>query len=225
MNENQEEVEVAVDDTQEVVEEPQLTDEQKQSMMLRASIVTPQDQERWPILEMESKVCATPISEDDENMIVFMDDVLNELDEEAAGLAAIQVGYPKRIFLLRNGVNADGEAFNNAYINPTILFQSKDSKRGSEACLSLPGMGITHNRPKSVTLQYFDLSGELHNQTFTGFWAKAVAHEMDHLEGVMINQHLEKQLGKQSNRTKFGMKLTPQRRKAIAKRRKKKGQK
>lgn len=185
-------------------------------------IITPGDQERWPILEMSSKACSMPISSEDEEAIALMDALLNALDTEAAGLAAVQIGYPRRIFLLRNGTNPDGEAINNVYINPTITHKSKETKRDNEACLSLPHMYGRIARPKSVTLQYADLDGELHRETFSGFWARAVMHEMDHLKGSLIVKHIEKELSKQPAKTKFGMHLTPRRIKVIAKRRAKK---
>lgn len=185
----------------------------------RYPIITPNDVERFPILEMSSQECSIPVEAEDEQAIEFMDMILNELDEEAAGLAAIQIGYPRRIFLLRNGVNSNGEAENNVYINPVILNRSKEQKKTGEACLSLPGMGARFNRPKKVTLQYFDLAGEMHVETFENFWSRAVMHEMDHLNGILISKHLEQEIAKQPSRTSFGMKITPHRLNVISKRR------
>ena len=185
-------------------------------------IITPNDPERWPLLEMQSQACDLPISSDDEQVIGFMDALLDQLNDEAAGLAAIQVGYPRRIFLLRNGVDENGHVENNVYINPVILAVSREQKADGEACLSLPGMGARFKRPKSVTLGYFDISGSWQTETFTGFFARAVMHEMDHLNGILIASHLEKEIAKQPRRTSFGMLATPQRLKAIASRRAKK---
>lgn len=185
-------------------------------------IITPADPERWPLLEMESQVCSLPLSETDEEAIALMDALLNGLGDEAAGLAAVQIGYPRRIFLLRNGKNAAGEPENNAYINPVLIYQSKETKNDSEACLSLPHMAGRFHRPKSVTLKYMDISGEFHQQTFTGFWARAVMHEMDHLDGRLIVEHMEREVAKRPQRTKFGMLITPHREKVIAARRAKK---
>lgn len=185
----------------------------------RYPIITPMDPERFPILEMSSQPCSIPISVEDEQAIEFMDSLLNELDEEAAGLAAIQIGYPRAIFLLRNGVGKDGKPENNVYINPTIVSVSKEQKNSGEACLSLPGMGARFKRPKSVTLQYFDLNGQTYTETFTNFWSRAVMHEMDHLNGTLISKHLEQTIAKQPSRTSFGMRVTPQRRNVIEKRR------
>lgn len=186
---------------------------------IRNPIITPGDPDRFPLLEMESQRCSIPPSAEDEEAIALMDALLNALDEQAAGLAAVQVGYPRRIFLLRNGKDAEGKAFNNAYINPTIINSSRETKNDNEACLSLPHMVARFPRPKSLTLEYMDMYGELHRETFEGFWARAVMHEINHLDGILISQHLEKTIAKQPRKTKFGMKLTPHRRKVIANRR------
>jgi len=185
----------------------------------RNPIITPGDPERWPLLEMTSRSCQIPLTPADEQAIMDMDSILEVLGEEAAGLAAVQIGFPHRIFLLRNGKDEDGNETNNVYVNPIIITKSKATSKGGEACLSLPGMGASFPRPKSVTLRFFDLDGELQEETFTGFWARAVMHEMDHLDGILITQHLEKQVAKQPRRTSFGMKITPHRSKVIAERR------
>lgn len=183
----------------------------------RNPIITPGDPERFPLLEMPSQMCSIPVTPADEEAIMRMDEILDILDEEAAGLAAVQIGFPRRIFLLRNSTNSAGEAENNVYINPAIISKSRETKKAPEGCLSLPGMGAVFPRSKSVVLEYMDLAGDIHTETFSGFWARAVQHEIDHLNGVLITRHLEKQATRQS-----GMQNTSQRKKAIAKRRAKK---
>lgn len=186
---------------------------------IRNPIITPDDQERWPMLEMESQTCSMPLSGDDEQAIQFMDSVLEALDADAAGLAAIQIGYPRRIFLLRNGKDEDGNVCNQAYINPVIVRKSSKEKRLNEACLSLPHVAARVKRPVSLTLQYFDIAGELQTEDFNGFWAQAVMHEMDHLNGTLLTSHLQADISKRIPRNRFGMKITPHRQKKIAQRR------
>lgn len=183
-------------------------------------IIVPSDPERWPLLEVPSQAVTFPISDTDANQIAAMDAVLDELDELAAGLAAIQIGYPKQIFLLRNGpTGSNGKPTNQTYINPVIVSRSKSERADQEACLSIPGLITRCKRPKELTLRYSDINGDTQEQVFAGFWARAVMHEMDHLAGTLILSHLEKEMGKSVRRTKFGMKLTPHRLKVIAKRR------
>jgi len=168
-------------------------------------IITVADTERWPLLEMPSQHCSIPISPADEEAITLMDALLNTLDDQAAGLAAIQIGYPRRIFLLRNGKNADGEATNNAYINPVIKYKSRELKNDYEACLSLPHMTGRIRRPKSISIEYMDINGEFHTEVFNGFWARAVCHEMSHLEGGLIIHEIEKTIARQPKKSKWGM--------------------
>lgn len=180
------------------------------------TIITHNDPERFPILEALSQECSVPISETDLSHIEHMDVMLTQLGDGAAGLAAVQIGYPKRIFLLRQ------DDANRAFINPQVIAHSAEMRRRPEACLSLPGLVVRTERPKELTLKYFDLEGNEHTEKFAGFWAQAVCHEMDHLNGVLIVKHLQEQYDNQPRRTSFGMKLTPQRRNAVAKRRSKK---
>ncbi len=198
-----------------------MTETKESPKQERSPIITHMDTERFPLLEMVSQPCSLPISTDDEQAIAFMDSVLTQLDTEAAGLAAIQIGYPRRIFLLRNGINTNGEAENNVYINPVIIAKSQEQKLDNEACLSLPGMIVRCKRPKSVTIQYFDLNGKIQIETFKGFWSRCVMHEMSHLEGVLITSELEKIASKQVSKTNFGMKITTQNTKRIKDRRNK----
>ena len=190
------------------------------SVLQSNPIIVPSDAERWPLLEVPSQEVSLPLSDTDMSQIAAMDGVLDELDELAAGLAAIQIGYPKQIFLLRNGPNgSNGKPTNKTYINPIILSRSKAVRADQEACLSIPGLATRCERPKEVTLRYRDIEGNEQQETFVGFWARAVMHEMDHLSGVLLLSHLEQEMGKAVHRTKFGMKLTPHRLKVIANRR------
>lgn len=186
---------------------------------IRNPIITPSDLERWPLLEMQSQACGFPLDAAEQDAVVRMDAMLDQLNDEAAGLAAVQIGVPRRIFLLRNGTDAEGKTINNVYINPTLVSISKETKRDGEACLSLPGMAGRFPRPKWLTLEYFDIDGNLKRETFRGFWARAVMHEMDHLNGTLIIRHLERAVNKEPQRSSFGMKLTPHRLKVIAQRR------
>lgn len=180
-----------------------------------SEIITPVDQERFPLLEMASQTCEFPLNETDESVITRMDDILNELGSEAAGLAAVQIGYPKRIFLTRN--NRTGQ--NRVFINPKIVSRSRAVKNDGEGCLSIPHMGVAIKRPKTLTLSYYSLDGEQLEETFNGFDARVVCHEMDHLEGITVARHLESSMVGRTPTTSFGMKLTPQKTNEIARRR------
>ncbi len=97
---------------------------------------------------------------------------------EGAGLAAPQVGVLRRIFV----VNVEEGYFE--FINPEIISQH-GSQYGIEGCLSVVGKQGNVKRPYSVTVKYQDRKGEYHTLTAEGFFAKAISHEYDHLEGIL----------------------------------------
>jgi peptide deformylase len=178
-------------------------------------IITPMDAQRFPLLEMESQPCGLPLSDEDAEVVGYMDAALTDLGAGAVGLAAIQIGYPKRIFMLRVGDE------NRVFINPRIISQGGGLQKRGEACLSLPNFGVRIPRHKQVEIEYFNIAGDSCTEKFTGLLAQAVFHEMDHLNGVLLSHHLESIATKQAPRTKWGMKLTPHRLNVIANRRKK----
>lgn len=182
------------------------------------NIITYNDQERFSLLTIPSQMCGFPLTDTDRNIIKEMNDTLDQLGDSAAGLAAVQIGYPKSMFMLR-GYKKSNE--NTLYINPLIVAKSREQKLDNEACLSLPGMSGAFKRPKMTTIKYYDIDGNQHEETFCGFWSRACCHETDHLNGVLIAQHLDKVANKKFSTTKFGMRLTLQKRKELKDRRNK----
>ena len=176
-------------------------------------IITQYDQERWPLLEVPSQECKLPLNEYELEQVKRMDSILTELGDNAAGLAAVQIGYPKRIFMLRRNEE------NELYINPKIIARSNELKMSGEACLSLPGMYVRSRRPKFVSLSWTNLDGSEQVETFNGFWARAVCHEMDHLDGKLIINDLQKEMNKASQKMSFGMVIDESSRKRISDRR------
>lgn len=118
------------------------------------------------------------------------------LNTECFALAAVQVGIPKRIVYLKNtDVNADLEdiSYNEArvLINPVVLSRCGHTTYW-EACLScLDNMGLVH-RPYKMEVEYFDIEGNKHLQTFEGFEATVLSHELDHLDGILHMDVAEK---------------------------------
>ena len=98
--------------------------------------------------------------------------------EEGAGLAAPQIGIPLRVVVI------DVEEGFYELINPVILSQ-KGEQVGPEGCLSVKGKQGTVKRPQKVKIEYRDRNGKKHTLTAEGFFARAVCHELDHLDGVL----------------------------------------
>ena len=98
--------------------------------------------------------------------------------EQGAGLAAPQIGIPTRVVV----IDVD-EGFYEL-INPVILSQ-KGEQVGPEGCLSVKGRQGTVKRPQKVKIEYRDRKGKKHTLTAEDFFARAVCHELDHLDGVL----------------------------------------
>ncbi len=98
--------------------------------------------------------------------------------EKGAGLAAPQVGVPVRAVVI------DVEEGFFEMVNPVIV-AVKGEQTGPEGCLSVKGKQGTVTRPYRVKAEYRDRAGRKHKLTAEGFFARAVCHELDHLDGII----------------------------------------
>lgn len=98
--------------------------------------------------------------------------------EQGAGLAAPQVGVPLRVVVIDVG-----EGYFEL-VNPVII-STKGEQTGAEGCLSVKGKQGTVTRPNKVKAEYRDRNGKKHKLTADGFFARAVCHELDHLDGIL----------------------------------------
>lgn len=129
-----------------------------------------------------------PVENFDESLWTLLDDMKETLrKEEGAGLAAPQVG------VLRRAVVVDVEEGFFEFVNPKIISE-KGEQCGWEGCLSVRGKRGVVSRPMKVKLSYQDRQGEHRILQAKGFFARAVCHELDHLDGVLYidrAQHVE----------------------------------
>ena len=124
-----------------------------------------------------------PVVDFDQNLWTLLDDMDETMKKsEGAGLAAVQVGVLKRVFIMRAGK----DHILRECINPKILKEEGENKIKVEGCLSVPGKCGTVERPEKVWVEYQDRNGKLiSNKKFTGFEAKCFCHELDHLDGIL----------------------------------------
>lgn len=121
----------------------------------------------------------------DKGLAELLDDMKDTVRaEEGAGLAAPQIGLPERVVV----IDVDEGFFE--LINPVIL-SAKGEQRGAEGCLSVKGKQGTVTRPYKVRLEYRDRLGKKHKLTCEGFFARAVCHELDHLDGRLYTDIAE----------------------------------
>lgn len=109
-------------------------------------------------------------------------------EAEGVGLAASQVGILKRIVV----IDVDGTPY--TMVNPRILEVSEDTELGSEGCLSVPGKAGDVIRPVFVRAEAWDENMEHYVVEADGYLARAICHELDHLEGIVYVDKVEGEL-------------------------------
>ncbi len=111
-------------------------------------------------------------------------------EHHGVGLAAPQLGFQQKIIVYgfdKNIRYPDQQPVPIDYaINPEIIWKSKEMEKLEEGCLSFPGLRLMVSRPKSIVFKYSDLHGYLKEKELSGFGARIVQHEIDHLNGVLF---------------------------------------
>ena len=123
---------------------------------------------------------------------LLMDDMLDTMyDAKGIGLAAIQIGIPKRIIVM--DISKDNEKSNPMYfVNPIIKNKNLSLSKYLEGCLSLPDQFAEVDRPSTCHVEYLDYHGSKKILKADGLLATCIQHEMDHLEGILFIDHLSK---------------------------------
>jgi peptide deformylase len=122
---------------------------------------------------------------------------------KGVGLAAPQIGKNIRLFVVDgspfaeleededNDPRAEGiENFKKVFINPIIEEESGEKWPFEEGCLSIPKIRENVYRKENVLITYFDENWNFHEETFSGYAARIIQHEYDHLEGILFTDHL-----------------------------------
>jgi len=125
-------------------------------------------------------------------MVREMFDLMYEAN--GIGLAANQVDLPYRLFVLNLKSDPEAREDEQVFLNPVITGR-KGNAEGEEGCLSLPGLYAQVKRPERVSLNAYNLAGEEINLDLDGLFARAVQHEIDHLDGVLFIDRLSPTAG------------------------------
>lgn len=153
-----------------------------------------------PILETPDprlRTISTPVEAIDAPLQQLIDDMFETMyDAPGIGLAAIQVGVPKRLLVidLQEPEEEEGEPVKRpmVFINPRILDGSDEVSVYSEGCLSVPEQYAEVERPASIRASWMDRDGRIREEQLEGLLATCLQHEMDHLEGVLFIDHLSR---------------------------------
>jgi peptide deformylase len=133
-----------------------------------------------PVLRQHS----AEVGQVDDEVRRLVDDMFETMDAaKGVGLAANQVGVARRVAV----VDADGERF--AMIDPVIV-ETEGSATAEEGCLSIPEIYGDVTRPDRVVMEAHDREGNPYRLDATGLKARAIQHEIDHLDGILFLDHL-----------------------------------
>ncbi len=138
------------------------------------------------------KLVSEPVAGVDDALRALMDDMLETMyDAPGIGLAAIQIGVPKRVIVM-DLAKKDEEPQPRYFVNPEILWRSDELSAYEEGCLSVPEQYEDVERPARVRARWLDYDGQPVEMECEGLLATCLQHEMDHLEGVLFVDHLSK---------------------------------
>ena len=128
--------------------------------------------------------------EDEERKL--MDDMLETMyAANGIGLAAIQIGVPKRIIVMDIS-KEENEKNPMFFVNPVIIKKNLEKATYEEGCLSVPNQFAEIDRPNSCEVEYLDYNGNKKKLKAEGLLATCIQHEMDHLEGILFIDYLSK---------------------------------
>lgn len=153
------------------------------AMTIKPLIILPD-----PLLRQVSK----PIERVDADLQRLADDMLETMyDAPGIGLAAIQIGVPRRMLVI--DVSREGEEKQPlVFVNPEVVASTDERSVYEEGCLSIPDYYAEVERPATVTVKYLDRDGKEQTVQADGLLATCLQHEMDHLNGVLFIDHLSR---------------------------------
>ncbi|MDR2131742.1 MAG: peptide deformylase [Clostridiales Family XIII bacterium] len=129
---------------------------------------------------------ARDVAEINERILTLLDDMWETLEENnGVGLAAPQVGVLRRVAVIDTGKDEESDDVRIELINPRIV-ESDGEAEADEACLSIPGMVGAVTRPARVKAEALNRNGETFTIEGEGLLAKALCHEIDHLDGILF---------------------------------------
>ncbi len=144
-----------------------------------------------PILRHRAK----DISPDKENLKEIIENMWETMYySDGVGLAAPQVGMSIRLFIIDASPYTEDDPnlkdFKKVFINPEIIEINGEEWVMNEGCLSLPEIREDVTRPETVHIRYFDENFVEHDETYSGYAARIIQHEYDHLEGKLFIDYL-----------------------------------
>lgn len=124
----------------------------------------------------------------------LVDDMAETMfNKNGLGLAAPQIGVAVRMFIMAIDISPGFQVF----INPKVLSTSQESSQMIEGCLSFPGVPILATCFNTAKVEFSDLQGQVHARDYDGIQARCIQHEINHLDGKLIIDHVDSYLKRQ----------------------------
>jgi peptide deformylase len=138
------------------------------------------------------KAVSNDVETVDAEIRALVDDMTESMyAAEGIGLAAVQIGVPKRVIVIDLD-QKQGKKNPRAFINPKILWASEETAVFEEGCLSVPEIWDDVERPARIRCEYLDRDGKKQLLEADGLLATCLQHEMDHLNGILFIDHLSR---------------------------------
>ena len=138
------------------------------------------------------RLVSEPVKRVDAGIRKLADDMFETMYKAPGiGLAAIQVGVPKRLVVMDLSKKEDAHE-PQVFVNPEVTWRSDEKSTREEGCLSIPEYYEEVERPAQVKVKYLDLDGKAHEVEADGLFATCLQHEIDHINGVLFIDHISK---------------------------------
>jgi peptide deformylase len=153
------------------------------AMALRDIIILP---------DKRLRLVSQPVKAIDAELRLLIDDMFETMyAAPGIGLAAIQVGVPKRVIVM-DLAKKDDPKEPRVFVNPQVLWRSDERTAYEEGCLSIPEFYEEVERPAKVRVRFLDLAGAEQELEASGLMATCLQHEIDHLDGVLFIDYISK---------------------------------
>ena len=141
---------------------------------------------------------ADPIIEITDDIRKLVEEMIETMDASGGiGLAAPQIHHSIRLFIIRTPIETEQDKLEpgdvKVFINPLLTLPSSQTWKASEGCLSIPTLRSVVERPKEITVEYTSINGKLIKERFSGWEARVIMHENDHIEGLLFIDRLDKE--------------------------------
>lgn len=142
----------------------------------------------WPDSRLQT-ACA-PVEEITDDIRAIWDEMIAKMEAmPGVGLAGPQIGVMQQLAVV-DASQDRGQAVRMA--NPKVLFSSETPRDHDEASPNLPGVSAKVTRPRAVTIEFMNESGDIETRDFVGLWSTSVQHQIDHLSGKMYFDRLSR---------------------------------